>query len=89
MTEKRKDPNARQGKQSPPRPPLAGMRPGGPNNPDPGYTPGPDAGGDIPGGESAAEVTGSGIGGDIDLPDVSGRGSLEDIARHNEEEQGS
>jgi len=69
--------------------PLAGMRPGGPNNPDPGYTPGPNTVGPTTGAESAADLTGGGSGGDIDLPDITGRGSPEDLTRHGNPGQGT
>jgi hypothetical protein len=58
--------------------PLAGMRPGGPNNLDRGYTPGTSAGG------PAGSLSGGGAGGDIDRPDVTGRGSTEDLVRHGD-----
>ena len=45
------------------------------------YTAGNNTAGLKPGGASAADVTGGGAGGDIDNPDITGRGSLEDIAR--------
>ncbi len=61
--------------------PIAGMRPGGPNNPDPGYTPGANAVGPAPGVENAGDLTGGGTGGDIDLPDLTGRGSTRDLTR--------
>lgn len=63
--------------------PIAGMRPGGPNNPDPGYTPGPDYVDPTAGGvESAGDLEGGGFGGDIDRPDITGRGTTDDIVRH-------
>lgn len=68
--------------------PLAGMRPGGPNNPARGYTPGTNTVGEHMGGESAADVSGGGAGGDIDRPDITGRGSETDIARHGDKGQG-
>jgi hypothetical protein len=72
----------KQGKTSNPAQPIAGMRPGGPNNPDPGYTPGPDYVGVPDGAESAAGMTGAGTGGNIDLPDITGRGTTRDITQH-------
>lgn len=44
------------------------------------YTPGTNVGGIAPGGASAADVTGGRAGGDIDNPDITGRGSVEDLA---------
>ncbi len=74
--------------QAPKRQPIAGMRPGGPNNPARGYTPGTNYVGEHPGGESANSLSGGGAGGDIDRPDITGRGSETDIARHAETDQG-
>ena len=63
--------------------PLAGMRPGGPNQLDRGYTPGVNAVG--PGAaESANDLGGGGTGGDIDRPDVTGRGTTDDLVRHGD-----
>ncbi len=73
MTEKRQDRKE----------PLAGMRPGGPNNLARGYTPGTDAVGTA-GVESANDLTGGGTGGDLDRPDITGRGSTDDLVRHGD-----
>ncbi|HJT77406.1 MAG TPA: hypothetical protein VJ739_09420 [Gemmataceae bacterium] len=70
--------------QAPKQPPIAGMRPGGPNNPARGYTPGTNYVGEHMGGESANDQAG----GDIDRPDITGRGSETDIARHGDKGQG-
>ena len=51
-----------------------------------GHTPGPHTGGVHAGGLSAADVGGGGAGGDIDHPDITGRGGLEDIAAEPERE---
>lgn len=50
--------------------PRAGTTPTGSQ-----YTPGTNTGGMKAGGQSAADVTGGGAGGDIDNPDVAGRGT--------------
>jgi hypothetical protein len=68
--------------------PIAGMRPGGPNNPARGYTPGTNTVGEHMGGASANDLTGGGAGGDIDRPDITGRGSETDLARHGDTGQG-
>ncbi len=74
--------------QAPKRQPIAGMRPGGPNNLSRGDTPGPNYVGEHMGGESANSLSGGGTGGDIDRPDITGRGSETDIARHGDPGQG-
>jgi hypothetical protein len=59
------------------------MRPGGPNNPARGYTPGAGAVGPS-GAESANDLSGGGAGGDIDRPDITGRGGTDDLVRHGD-----
>src|SRR3712207_6450214 len=43
------------------------------------YTPVPPAGGTEPGATTSAEMGGGGVGGDIDLPGTTGRGSTEGL----------
>ncbi len=78
-------------KKQPPkqRQPPAGMRPGGPNNPDPGYTSGPNYVGPDTGAENAGALGGTGIGGEIDLPDITGRGTTEDLTRYGDTGRGT
>jgi hypothetical protein len=47
---------------------------------DPGYVPGPNYGGFHAGGISAGDL-GGGVGGDIDRPDSTGRGTTDDLLR--------
>lgn len=47
----------------------------------PGYTPGPNEGGYHAGGVNAASLGGGGAGGDIDRPDITGRGTTKDLTR--------
>lgn len=63
--------------------PKAGSAPGAPGSIASAYAPGPNTGGVYPSLESAADVTGGGAGGDIDNPDVTGRGSLGNVARQS------
>jgi len=60
-------------------PQVFGSAPGAPGSTASAYTPGPNWVGDYPGGASAASIGGAGAGGDIDRPDITGRGSLEDM----------
>jgi hypothetical protein len=55
--------------------------PGTPLEPGTGHVQGPTAGGRFSGGMSAADVGGGGAGGDLDLPDITGRHSTEDLTR--------
>src|SRR5437762_5297417 len=83
MANEKHDPKAN------PQQPIAGMRPGGPNNPARGYTPGANTVGPTTGAESADDLTGGWTGGDIDLPDITGRGTTEDLTRHGDTGQGT
>ncbi len=62
--------------------PSRPARPGTRGDRDPGYTPGPDYVDPETGVESANDLTGGGTGGDIDLPDITGRGTTRDLTQH-------
>jgi hypothetical protein len=53
-----------------------------PNIPDPGYTPGPNYVGPPSGAQGASDLSGAGYAGDIDRPDLTGRGTTDDLLRH-------
>ena len=48
-----------------------------------GHTPGPNTGGVHAGGMSANDLAGGGAGGDIDHPDITGRGTTDDLTRRD------
>jgi len=58
---------------------LPDSAPGAPGSTASSHTPGPNTGGVHAGGLSAGDLAGGGAGGDIDHPDITGRGSTEDL----------